>query len=364
MCLLVVLSLTFGTTGCSASRPQTVVLMAESASASQEVEPQQAEESPAEESLNDTPYYEQIYQAALGEQKSITLKGVSFDEIRPVLEDILEQPELFWLSGYETETLTVGNVLQSVTIDFRWCYEEIGQRRHELAGVVEQFLSTVPADATDYQKSKLVHDYLVKHITYGNVEGQNIYAALVEGRCVCNGYAKAYCYLMRKLGVACDKINGTAGGQSHAWNVVTLEGVTCYTDVTWDDLDSFDASGNEYVSYQWLNVAREDIARSHQAEQKEQQEQADDNSRAMTYFVQEDAWLESYTKGAVLEIFQRQKESTLFTLRCSNQQCYEQALTQLIDKQEIYSILKGVGCQTSAISYWTGELYTISISPK
>ena len=97
---------------------------------------------------------------------------------------------------------------------------------------------------TDYQKIKIIHDYLIDTIEYeGDLSKHNIYdvyGALVNKKCVCEGYAKAFQYLMNEIGIENTIVIGTGTNsrnqtENHAWNYVKLNGKWYAVDVTWDD---------------------------------------------------------------------------------------------------------------------------------
>lgn len=116
------------------------------------------------------------------------------------------------------------------------CQIEIEQVRDEILGKV--------ANKSDYEKIKIVHDYLIDNIIYDTTISQdniyNIYGALVSGKCVCEGYAKSFQYLMNEIGIENVIVIGTGTNsnnktENHAWNYVKLEGKWYAIDVTWDD---------------------------------------------------------------------------------------------------------------------------------
>lgn len=97
---------------------------------------------------------------------------------------------------------------------------------------------------SDYEKIKIVHDYLVDTIEYDSTVSKdniyNIYGALVSKVCVCEGYAKAFQYLMNEIGIENTIVIGTGTNsngktENHAWNYVKLNGNWYAVDVTWDD---------------------------------------------------------------------------------------------------------------------------------
>lgn len=96
----------------------------------------------------------------------------------------------------------------------------------------------------EYEKIKVIHDYLIDTVVYDQSISKaniyNIYGALVNKESVCEGYAKAFKYLMDKIGVECVIVIGNAtdsnsNTQSHAWNHIKFNGIWYAIDVTWDD---------------------------------------------------------------------------------------------------------------------------------
>ena len=98
--------------------------------------------------------------------------------------------------------------------------------------------------ASTYENIKIVHDYLVDSIEYDqSISGQNIYnvyGALLDKKCVCEGYAKAFKYIMDGLDIPCVIVSGIGTNsqgetENHAWNYVEVNGTWYAIDCTWDD---------------------------------------------------------------------------------------------------------------------------------
>ena len=109
---------------------------------------------------------------------------------------------------------------------------------------VKNGIISLTSGKSDYEKIKIVHDYLIDNVEYDTtVLGSNIYniyGALVSKKCVCEGYAKAFQYLMNELGIDNAIVIGTATNsnnetENHAWNYVKLDNNWYAVDVTWDD---------------------------------------------------------------------------------------------------------------------------------
>lgn len=102
----------------------------------------------------------------------------------------------------------------------------------------------IKADSTDYEKVKVFYDYLCKNIKYDDtsVYAHEAYGGLVDGKCSCEGYAKAFKLLCDAENIPCVLVVGegitSRGNEGHMWNDVKLEDGKWYAvDVTWDDIN-------------------------------------------------------------------------------------------------------------------------------
>ncbi len=121
--------------------------------------------------------------------------------------------------------------------------EDIEEYQVKIEKVRDYILENVK-DKSDYDKIRLIHDYLRDTIDYDSTISKNniydIYGALVLRECVCEGYAKAFQYLMNEIGIDNVIVIGTGTNSSgktenHAWNYVKLNDNWYAVDVTWDD---------------------------------------------------------------------------------------------------------------------------------
>ena len=96
----------------------------------------------------------------------------------------------------------------------------------------------------DYNKVKQVHDTLINMIvydtTYSRKNTHNIYGALIEKKVVCEGYSKAFKYVLDYMGIPCILVGGTGTNssgktESHMWNYIKLNDTWYAVDLTWDD---------------------------------------------------------------------------------------------------------------------------------
>ena len=161
----------------------------------------------------------------------------------------LDSPTLFWLdhskysydiSVESDETgvvslkkLTV-NLISSMTVD------AIAEKTAALEAAVKSF---APLGATDAEKVAYINTYLTSRIEY-DLDAPNrssIIGALVDGKCVCEGYARAFDYLAERAGLDVVCIPGYAyteeepEGEGHMWNGVFIDGTLYAVDTTWND---------------------------------------------------------------------------------------------------------------------------------
>lgn len=100
------------------------------------------------------------------------------------------------------------------------------------------------AKGSRYDKVKYIHDYIVDNAEYDNSDKKNngnIYGLLIEKNAVCEGYAKAFQYLLDLLDIPNiivygEGINSNNNAEYHSWNYVQMDNGKWYAvDTTWDD---------------------------------------------------------------------------------------------------------------------------------
>ena len=85
---------------------------------------------------------------------------------------------------------------------------------------------------SDYEKIKAAHDFILDYITYDlDYRYNNI--AWNTHRGVCHHYATCFQYLAERMGFDCYYVTDVA--DTHAWNIVELNGRYYHVDCTWDD---------------------------------------------------------------------------------------------------------------------------------
>lgn len=131
--------------------------------------------------------------------------------------------------------------------------EKIDEKLNLLEAMREEINRQI-SQYDDVEKMRQVHNWLINTVEYDiNFESDEPYSivgTLLEGKAVCEGYARTFKYIMDEIGIPCVLVSGTGTNsngetESHAWNYVEINGNWYAIDVTWDDPV---AIGNAYIT--------------------------------------------------------------------------------------------------------------------
>lgn len=219
--------------------------------------------------------------------------------------------------------------------------EEIKRNQILIDESVERCLSGISDDADDYTKVKYLYDYIVLNTDYNkNTENdQNICSVFINQESVCAGYAKAFQYLLQQCKIEAVLVLGHSFEESHAWNLVKLDGEYYYFDVTWGDpqFGSVKQAKSWYVDYGFFGLTTEELLKTHTIENAFKLPQC--TADAYNYYKKEGLYLESFSEDAVVEIIQKQfSEKQFASIRCSNREVYQAVHQYLIEGEQIWKI--------------------------
>lgn len=317
---------------------------------------------PEEEQL----LYLEIRDAIVQFEEDVKMSSCDKGEISHAFQCVLnDHPEIFYVDGYTYTEYTLGDILKKITFTgtYRFNQDEIRQKQMEIDDYVNQCLSGMPADANDYTKVKYIYEYLIHHTEYDAAaeDNQNICSVFIEGKSVCQGYAKATQYLLNKAGVFSTLVLGRViGGEGHAWNLVKIDGKYYYVDTTWGDA-SYQAVGGSAnypgeriptINYDYLCVSTEQMDLTHTLDNVVDLPECD--SMENNYYVREGLYFAEWDEEQIKRIFREEYEkgSAYVTLKCANYGVYRQMWDTLIEHQEIFRYLD---CPDGVVSYSDDE---------
>ncbi|MBR0380897.1 MAG: hypothetical protein IJH71_00490 [Eubacterium sp.] len=224
--------------------------------------------------------YDAMHQVAQDPQDTNNI-AVFYTELDPNGEEFIrmyfrsyyglmyDHPELFWLYNGCEASIDVSYIKETDTsykiyFHMNEPFAEFETQMTAFNNAVNEFLSDIDMNGSDYEKALAIHDKLIDLVIYDYdvLENENspesrmslahtAYGALVdngkgqEHYAVCDGYSAAYTYLLGQAGVDSSVILGLGGSSEsesggHAWNVVKMDGDWYEVDSTWDDMGNLE----------------------------------------------------------------------------------------------------------------------------
>ena len=172
-------------------------------------------------------------------------------------------------SGYRYTFTYVPDTTYSDTIWFTTAAQEAALTNYIRNTILPQ-LSL--GGKTTYQKVQAIYNWITANVKYDYSHLSDptyllqytAYAAAVQKKAVCQGYANLFYRLANDAGIDCRIITGKAynrdGAADHAWNIVRMEDGKYYClDATWD-------AGSSPAEYQYFLKGLTSFSKDHQAE--------------------------------------------------------------------------------------------------
>lgn len=288
-------------------------------------------------------------------------------KIRRILD--MEHPEIFWVEiGYRYEVC--GNIVQGFKPIYRMTMEERQKRHREILQREASFLTGIRFTSSPYEKALRLYENMPRLITYDRdaTVGQRaedrkkklddcstIYGAIVLGRAVCGGYAKAFQYILKKLGVESLNIKGEIlQGGRHAWNLLKLDDNWCHVDVTWGDgLKSFTEG---YISYAWFGLPDYSVLRSRMPDDYEMLPRCVGNG--CSYFIKKGRYLFMWNPEVLEKMLHaalEEKKCAKMQFRFSNKENMHRAWTYLLEDGKIFSLYREHGIWMESVCHIEDE---------
>ena len=302
--------------------------------------------------------YKQIYLSLSECSEAIKADTLSPETLNKVFQCVMmDHPEIFWVNGYTHIRYVRGESLEA--IGFRGSYtmdsSMIALRKEVIEAKISEILSGMPG-GDDYSKIKYVYEYIISHTEYdlNSEDNQNIYSVFINGRSVCQGYAKAAQLLLNRAGIRCALVTGTTlGGEAHAWNLVYSDGAYYYVDPTWGDASYKTAEGETgrlpSMTYDYLCVPSYELFRTHTPDTVVPLPEC--NSLRDNYYVREGAYFTMVNEGQLSGLFDSAAATgrEYITVKCSDMAVYEAMRQHLLTEQRIFDYYKSDG---GTVSYW------------
>lgn len=205
-----------------------------------------------------------VYEEGFGYYtEMVTLpEGMTVEEGQTLLTMFMASNTQYYFLGnggilYTTDTR--GRYMESVSMGIYHAFADGNMRTRvtaEFKEAIEDVVSSIPEDASESEKLRLIHDYVVNKVEYDYdiIEDditfeeeelaftQSAYSVFCMDSTVCAGYAEALQILCNAVGI--DAINVTS--YDHMWNKVRIYDAWYNVDPTWADMSD---NGQIYYDY-------------------------------------------------------------------------------------------------------------------
>ena len=269
-------------------------------------------------------------------------KPVKLEDLSPAIYAFMyDFPESYWMWNYRYRIDANKKVVE---LEFP-VPEDLESKWAQVDAIANNVVAAV-ANESDYNKLKYFYEWIINWTEYQENECDQDYTGVfLLKKSICAGYARAFQYLCKKAGLKCTTVRGQTK-ESHAWNLVELNGQYYWVDVTWGDPTTDD--GSQKLVYYYFMVTDELLFRTHISLNGQVPvgpydkidaftfPQCTDNS--LSYYVQNGAYFETYDYYAIRDyVLQKLYENPYqeISFQIGNQESFYYAVEQLL-KNERY----------------------------
>ena len=304
--------------------------------------------------------YDQMLEAIRNHQESFMVSGCDMETMGKVKRAVtFDHPELFWFDNFGMDGARV-------VLYYGATAEEVAVLQKRIDEAAAKYLEGIDDSMSAYDVALRLHVKMINSVDYdtvalereekagGPADGKidylrSICGVFLNGKAVCEGYARAMQYLLQKCGVECaemagdiHKENGENGG-GHAWNILKVDGDYYYLDTTWDDSSStIQSVKNTNLGFDYFCITTDELTRTRDLKFCPTDAPVCDATRA-NYYYHNDAVLESYDLNKIKTIAQTAatNKSKFFTFKCKTKALFEDTLQRLCaDGQDCFDTLR------------------------
>ena len=276
----------------------------------------------------------------------------------------LDNPNLFYVNAKYSYMEQKSRLV--VYPEYSMTVTEQEQAEENIRVYTEKVLKQIEPSMSDYEKEKVIYDYIASNTEYATESeyNQSMYS-VVQGESVCSGYSKMFMYLcqQKEVNIPCMIIRGASKDNiRHAWNCVYINNEWYMVDCTNSVGQLSDAK--DEISYHYFNITKEQILRSYTINNIVKT--PDCNSIEEEYYFKNGLYYDSVDTERLaeqirnLENSKKSNENKL-EIRCSNSEVLNGLYDWLINERNIYNILEG---KTQVDYIQSNELLILKLSWK
>ena len=334
--------------------------------------------------------YDTIVAAISAHAESVTVSGCSFEDVEKVVLCIIyDRPDLFWFRTFSMQGSEVRFVYGASA-------EEAAVLQRQMDEVIPRYLEGIDDSMSAYDAAIRIHAKVISAVDYDSIaldkqkkEGgpavdkidylRTICGVFLNGKAVCEGYARAMQYLLQKCGIECAEAVGYIRketgeqGEAHAWNILKIDGDYYYLDTTWDDSsNTIQSVKSTDLGFDYFCITTDELCRTRQTDLCPTDMPSCVATRA-NYYVHNDFVAEQYDLNKIkfVAMTAAQHKHPAFTFKCTSKALFDEALSRLCaDGQDCYDVLKAAAkqdkrIQTNSYCYsYDKNIWTITVKFK
>lgn len=294
--------------------------------------------------------YRELLKGIRAREKDFYLTLSQDDSIDRCYHAVLkDHPEIFWVHNHEKIYKTTYSDSDYCTFTPGYIYteSEISEIQNAMEAGFQEVSSLIPADASDYEKVRIVYTYVIDNTQYqASDDDQSIAGVFWKKEAVCAGYAGAVQYLLERIGVPCIYVDGSTQGstEGHAWNIVKLDGEYYYVDATNGDQPDF-LNGNaaqleehKTIIYDYLCPFPEEYEKKYI--RSEELTVPDCTAKDMNFYVLNQGCFDGYAWETIYDYCKMRLDNGAAVVRFkfSNQEAFAAACNELLDNGEVQNV--------------------------
>lgn len=294
--------------------------------------------------------YRELLKGIRAREKDFYLTLSQDDSIDRCYHAVLkDHPEIFWVHNHEKIYKTTYSDSDYCTFTPGYIYteSEISEIQNAMEAGLQEVSSLIPADASDYEKVRIVYTYVIDNTQYqASDDDQSIAGVFWKKEAVCAGYAGAVQYLLERIGVPCIYVDGSTQGstEGHAWNIVKLDGEYYYVDATNGDQPDF-LNGNaaqleehKTIIYDYLCPFPEEYEKKYI--RSEELTVPDCTAKDMNFYVLNQGCFDGYDWETIYDYCKMRLDNGAAVVRFkfSNQEAFAAACNELLDNGEVQNV--------------------------
>ena len=294
--------------------------------------------------------YRELLKGIRAREKDFYLTLSQDDSIDRCYHAVLkDHPEIFWVHNHEKIYKTTYSDSDYCTFTPGYIYteSEISEIQNAMEAGFQEVSSLIPADASDYEKVRIVYTYVIDNTQYqASDDDQSIAGVFWKKEAVCAGYAGAVQYLLERIGVPCIYVDGSTQGstEGHAWNIVKLDGEYYYVDATNGDQPDF-LNGNaaqleehKTIIYDYLCPFPEEYEKKYI--RSEELTVPDCTAKDMNFYVLNQGCFDGYDWETIYDYCKMRLDNGAAVVRFKfrHQEAFAAACNELLDNGEVQNV--------------------------